>query len=294
MSDPDRYIPGVPCWIDTTQPDPEAAVAFYGDLFGWELEDAMPPGSPGSYYVARLRGGDVAAVSSQQEGAPPTAVWNTYVWVTDADETARKVRDAGGDVLSAPFDVPGAGRMAVFADPAGAAFCVWQAREHRGAAVVNEPGSLNFNDLRTRDLDGARSFYGSVFGWEVLDIGGGLAWALPGYGDFLEQRTPGTRENMAQMGAPERFEDVVASVAELGADEADVPSHWGVTFGVDDADAIAGRAADLGGRVVVPPFDAPWVRTTIIADPQGATFTATKFVPENKDLSESPGASSTA
>jgi predicted enzyme related to lactoylglutathione lyase len=294
MSDPDRYIPGVPCWIDTTQPDPEAAVAFYGGLFGWELEDAMPPGSPGSYYVARLRGGDVAAVSSQQEGAPPTAVWNTYVWVTDADETARKVRDAGGDVLSAPFDVPGAGRMAVFADPAGAAFCVWQAREHRGATVVNEPGSLNFNDLRTRDIDGARAFYGSVFGWEVLDIGAGLAWALPGYGDFLEQRTPGTRENMAQMGAPEGFEDVVASLAPIADDEPDVPSHWGLTFGVEDADAIASRAADLGGRVVVPPFDAPWVRTTVIADPAGATFTASKFVPENKDLPESPSAASSA
>jgi uncharacterized protein len=294
MSDPDRYIPGVPCWIDTTQPDPEAAVAFYGDLFGWELEDAMPAGAPGRYYVARLGGRDVAAVSSQQEGAPPTAVWNTYVWVTDADETARKVSDAGGDVVSAPFDVPGAGRMAVFADPAGAAFCVWQAREHRGATVVNEPGSLNFNDLRTRDLDGARSFYGSVFGWEVLDIGGGLAWALPGYGDFLEQRTPGTRENMAQMGAPERFEDVVASVAPIGDDEPDVPSHWGVTFAVEDADAIAARAADLGGRVVVAPFDAPWVRMTVIADPQGATFRASKFVPENRDVSESPGAASSA
>jgi predicted enzyme related to lactoylglutathione lyase len=294
MSDPDRYIPGVPCWIDTTQPDPDAAAAFYGGLFGWALEDAMPTGSPGRYLVARLPGGDVAAISSQQEGAPPTAVWNTYVWVTDADETARKVRDAGGDVLSAPFDVPGAGRMAVFADPAGAAFSVWQAREHRGATVVNEPGSLNFNDLRTRDIDGARAFYGAVFGWEVLDIGGGLAWALPGYGDFLEQRTPGTRENMAQMGAPERFEDVVASLAPIADDEPDVPSHWGLTFGVEDADAIASRAADLGGRVVVPPFDAPWVRTTVIADPAGATFTASKFVPENKDLPESPGAASSA
>jgi predicted enzyme related to lactoylglutathione lyase len=292
MSDPDRYIPGVPCWIDTTQPDPEAAAAFYGGLFGWELEDAMPPGSPGSYYVARLGGGDVAAVSSQQEGAPPTAVWNTYVWVTDADETARKVRDAGGDVLSAPFDVPGAGRMAVFADPAGAAFCAWQAREHRGAAVVNEPGSLNFNNLRTRDVDGARAFYGAVFGWEVLDIGSGLAWALPGYGDFLEQRTPGMREGMAQMGAPERFEDVVASLAPIADDEPDVPSHWGLTFAVEDADAIASRAADLGGRVVVAPFDAPWVRMTVIADPAGATFTASKFVPENRDVAESPGASS--
>jgi uncharacterized protein len=294
MSDPDRYIPGVPCWIDTTQPDPEAAAAFYGGLFGWELEDAMPPGSPGSYYVARLGGGDVAAVSSQQEGAPPTAVWNTYVWVTDADETARKVRDAGGDVLSAPFDVPGAGRMAVFADPSGAAFCAWQAREHRGAAVVNEPGSLNFNDLRTRDVDGARAFYSAVFGWEVLDIGSGLAWALPGYGDFLEQRTPGMREGMAQMGAPERFEDVVASLAPIADDEPDVPSHWGLTFAVEDADAIASRAADLGGRVVVAPFDAPWVRMTVIADPAGATFTASKFVPDNKDLPAGSGAASGA
>src|SRR5689334_12570435 len=90
MSHPDRYIPGVPCWVDTTQPDPEAAVAFYGGLFGWELEDTMPAGSPGSYHVARLGGRDVAAVSSQPEGGPSAAVWNTYVWVADAEETANR------------------------------------------------------------------------------------------------------------------------------------------------------------------------------------------------------------
>ena len=195
MSDQDRYIPGVPCWVDTTQPDPEAAVAFYGDLFGWEFEDRMPAGSPGRYYVARLRGGDVAAVGSQPEGTPPMAVWNTYVWVADADETAAKVRAAGGKVLTEPFDVGDAGRMAVFADPDGAVFCVWQAREHRGAAVVNEHASLNFKELHTRDLDAARSFYGSVFGWELRDMGGGSMWALPGYGDFLERRNPGLRES---------------------------------------------------------------------------------------------------
>jgi predicted enzyme related to lactoylglutathione lyase len=210
--------------------------------------------------------------------------------VTDAAETADKVRSAGGDVVSPPFDVADAGRMAVFADPAGAAFCVWEARGHRGAEAVNEHGTLNFNDLRTRDLDAARSFYGAVFGWEVLDLGGSFAWALPGYGDFLEQRTPGTREKMAQMGAPERFEDVVASVAAIGDDEPGATSHWGVTFGVEDADAIASRAVDLGGEVVVPAFDAPWVRTTVLADPAGATFTATQFVPENKGLGASSGA----
>ena len=195
----DRYIPGVPCWIDTTQPDPDTGAAFYAELFGWELEDRMPPGAPGKYYVARIRGEDVGAVSSQPEGAPEAAVWNTYVWVEDADETADKVRTAGGTVLTEPFDVPGAGRMATFADPEGAAFCVWQAKEHRGAAVVNEHGSLNFNNLSTRDLEGAQAFYGAVFGWEAIHD---AMWALPGYGDFLEQRNPGMREGMADMGAP--------------------------------------------------------------------------------------------
>src|SRR5687768_6245442 len=284
MAPKDRYIPGVPCWIDTTQPDPEAAVAFYGGVFGWEFKDVTPPGAPGTYHVARIRGGDVAAVGSQPDGGPATAVWNTYVWVEDADETAAKVRAAGGSVLMEPGDVGDSGRMAIFADPAGAAFRVWQAKQHRGAAVVNEPGSLNFNDLHTRDVEGAQSFYGAVFGWEILDVGGGSAWALPGYGDFLEQRRPGTREGMASMGAPERFEDVVASVAAIPDDQPGVAAHWGLTFAVEDADAIAARAAELGGRVVVPPFDAPWVRMTIVTDPQGATFTASKFVPENKDI----------
>ena len=200
MNEQDRYIPGVPCWIDTTQPDPEAAVAFYGGLFGWQLEDAMPPEAPGHYFIARLPGGDVAAVASQPEGAPQTATWNTYVWVQDADEAAAKAQAAGGTVLSDPRDVGDSGRMAVLADPDGAAFCVWQAGEHRGAAVVNEAGSLNFNDLHTRDVESAAAFYGAVFGWEVLDIGGGSAWALPGYGDFLEQRTPGMRKGMAPDG----------------------------------------------------------------------------------------------
>jgi len=294
MSSQDRYIPGVPCWVDTTQPDPDAAVAFYGDLFGWEFEDVMPPGSPGKYYVARLGGKDVAAVGSRPEAAPPGAVWNTYVWVADADETAAKVRAADGSVLMEPFDVGDAGRMAIFADPAGAVFCVWQAKQHRGAAVVNEHASLNFNDLHTRDLNGAKSFYRSVFGWEVLDAGGGLMWALPAYGDFLEQRTPGLRDNIAKMGAPERFEEVVASVGAISDDQRDVPSHWGVTFAVDDADAIATRASELGGRVVMGPFDAPWVRMAVIEDPQGATFTASKFVPENKSLAENTGAPTAA
>lgn len=290
MNERDGYIAGVPCWVDTSQPDPRAAVDFYGGLFGWQFEDVLPPEAPGEYFVARIGGGDVAAVASQPEGGPPMAVWNTYIWVDSADETASKVRAAGGSVLTEPMDVGESGRMAVFADPAGAPFCAWQAKEHRGAKIVNEPGSLNFNNLNTRDPEGAKSFYGSVFGWAILDVGGSTMWTLPGYGDHLEERDPGLRERMAEGGAPTGFEDVVASLNPIPDDQPDTPPHWGVTFAVDDADATAERAAGLGGQVVVPPFDAPWVRMTVITDPQGATFTASKFVPENRSLAEGAGA----
>jgi predicted enzyme related to lactoylglutathione lyase len=285
MPERDGYIPGVPCWVDTSQPDPEAAVAFYRGLFGWETEDMMPPGSGGRYYVARLGGLDVAAVGSIPEGAPQFAMWNTYVWVERADEAASKVRAAGGDVVMEPFDVMDAGRMAVCTDPEGAAFCVWEARGHRGAQLVNDPGSVNFNGLNTRDVAGAKRFYGSVFGWRTLTVGRAAEmWTMPGYGDHLERDNPGLRKMIADVGGPVGFEDVVASINPIPDDQPDTPAHWSVTFGVADADATAAKAAGLGGRVVVPPFDAPWSRLTVLSDPQGATFIASTYAPENKDV----------
>jgi uncharacterized protein len=285
MPERDGYLPGVPCWVDTSQPDPDAATDFYRGLFGWESEDVMPSGSGEKYFIARLRGGEVAGVGSVPEAAPQLALWNTYVSVDSADETAARVRDAGGGVMMEPFDVMTSGRMAVLTDPEGAVFSAWEAREHKGARVVNEPGSLNFNGLNTRDVEGAKSFYGSVFGWETLGVEGGAElWTLPGYGDHLERDDPELRKRVAEVGGPTGFEDVVASINPIADDQPDVPAHWSVTFAVDDADAAAKKATELGGKVTVPPFDAPWVRMTVLADPQGATFIASKFVPENKNL----------
>src|SRR5215204_3728145 len=147
MPERDGYIPGVPCWVDTSQPDPEAAVGFYSGLFGWEFKDVMPPGTEGRYFIARRGGGDVAAVGSIPDAAPPMAMWNTYVWVESTDDIAAKVGDAGGGVVMEPFDVMDSGRMAVFTDPEGAALCIWQAKQHRGARIVNEPVSVTFNGL---------------------------------------------------------------------------------------------------------------------------------------------------
>jgi predicted enzyme related to lactoylglutathione lyase len=278
------YIPGVPCWVDTSQPDPQAARSFYSGLFGWEFEDVMPQGSQGTYLIGRLRGGDVAAVGSIPEGAPPMAMWNTYIWVDSADDTASKARHAGGGVVMEPFDVLDAGRMAVLTDPEGAAFCAWQAKNHKGATVVNEHGSLNFNGLATGDPEGARAFYGAVFGWKTLALPSGVMWTLPGYGDHLEENSPGLRQQMAQMGAPEGFIDVVAALNPFDDDDSETPAHWSVTFAVDDADVAAAKARQLGGEVIAGPLDAPWTRMAVIKDPQGATFIASQFVPENKDL----------
>src|SRR5689334_20493138 len=122
MAERDGYIPGVPCWIDTSQPDPRKALPFYSGLFGWEFEDVMPEDADGAYFVGRIRGGDVAAVSSTPTGAPPVAEWHTYIAVDSADDTAAKALAAGGKVLAEPFDVLDAGRMAVLADPEGAVF----------------------------------------------------------------------------------------------------------------------------------------------------------------------------
>ena len=284
MPERDGYIAGVPCWIDTTQPDPDAALPFYGGLFGWEFEDLMPEGAPGRYYIGRIRGGDVAAVGSAPEEAPPMAVWNTYIWVDSADEAASKVVAAGGTVVAEPFDVFDAGRMAVCADPEGAMFSVWEAKSHKGAKVVNEHGALNFNGLATRDAASAKAFYGEVFGWQTLRMPSGEMWTLPGYGDHLEESTPGLREQMGQMGAPDGFIDVVAALTPIADSDSTTPAHWSVTFGVDDAEATAVTAKELGGKVLSGPFDAPWTRMVILKDPQGATFIASQFVLENKDL----------
>jgi len=286
MLERSEYPPGVPCWVDTSQPDPEAAVRFYAGLFGWEFEDRMPADAPGSYFIAQLHGRDVAAVGSQMEGSPPTPVWNTYIAVDSADDTSAKVTNAGGSVLAEPFDIPDAGRMAVVSDPSGAVFCLWQASGQPGAQLVNEAGTWNFSDLNTRDVEAATAFYGEVFGWVPASLEGGGAeftfLRLPGYGDFLEKSDPDLRTRQAEIGAPDGFEDVVAGLMPMTSDRfpAEVPPHWSVTFAVDDADASAARAAELGGTILAGPIDAGPTRIAIVSDPQGAVFTASKFNPD--------------
>jgi predicted enzyme related to lactoylglutathione lyase len=180
MSRRDEYPTGVPCFVDTLTTDVDAAMRFYEGIFGWEFAGPgpMPGDPPGSYFVARVAGDDVAGVgSAPPEPAPEPPGWNTHIAVQSADDAATRARAAGGSVVVAPVDAAPAGRLAVMQDPAGATFCVWEAGARRGAARVNEPSAWAMSLLSTDDPDVAMSFYGELFGWQAheFDTGGTTA-----------------------------------------------------------------------------------------------------------------------
>jgi len=245
------YPAGTPCWVDVTTTDVEGTTTFYASLFGWEASTDPSP-EAGGYTMFRLHGKDVAAASPASE---TSSAWNTYIASDDVDATVAEITKAGGTVVSEPFDVMGAGRMAVATDPTGGAFGVWQAGMHRGAQLVNEPGSWNWNELATRDVPAAREFYSRVFGWHSEELAD-----VPGY---HVQTIDGHR---------------VAGILPISPEMGDMPTGWGVYFSVEDADASAARAQDLGGTVVVEPFDVSVGRTAWLVDPNGTPFQVIKLV----------------
>jgi predicted enzyme related to lactoylglutathione lyase len=200
--------------------------------------------------------------SSRTDSRPQPPAWLTYVTVEDADATAEKVKAARGNVMMEPFDVMTAGRMAMFADPGSAVFAVWQPKDHIGAELVNEPVSLCWNELRTRDPEGAERFYGEVFGWRAMAfeaMEGYAVWTLSGN---EPENGRGGMIDMASVGMP-----------------AEIPPHWDTAFAVEDADTTAARCEELGGSVTVPPMDIAVGRMAGLQDPAGAAFTAIKLVP---------------
>lgn len=271
MTENRTYPDGVPSWIDTEQPDPQAAQDFYRQLFGWEFTRVSPPGAP-FYAIARLDGRDVAGLS----GAPAqSGRWNTYIAVDDADASAQRVTANGGEILAGPTDVGPAGRSAICRDPAGAEFRLWQARERLGAQMANEPGSWNFSDLHTDERD-TLSFYTVVFGWAVQDLGFATLLRRPGYGDHLEATVnPDIRARQEGIVAPLGFEDAIGWVAPADRGGG---AHWHVTIAVSDRDATADAAGRLGADGASTD-DTKWTRTAVIRDPAGAVFTASQFTP---------------
>lgn len=248
------YDHGVPSWVDLGEPDPAQAAAFYGGLFGWESEEGPP--ETGGYRMCMLKGEPVAGIGPlMTPGVPP--FWNSYVSVDDAAAIAAKVSELGGQVLAEPMDVMGFGKMAVFADPTGAAFSVWQPGTHVGAGLVNETGTLSWNELVTTDVAAATDFYSALFGWtaETQNPGAGM--------EYTEWKLAG-RSIAGMMAKPDMM-------------PAEVPSHWGVYFAVDDTDAAARKVTELGGSVIMEPMDIEPGRFAVVADPAGAMFNIIKM-----------------
>lgn len=240
------YQPGTPSWVDVGSPDPEKTARFYGALFGWQAEDA-PPGS-GGYRFMTLRGRRVAGLGPQAHSGVPS--WSTYIATDDAEAVARAVAVFGGRVLMPPTQMMDIARAAVFADPTGAQFGVWEAGTLAGAGVVDEPGSLCFSELATRAADKAIPFYQGVFGWTAQreQNGARRLWELDG-------RTVGGLVEMDDENVP-----------------ADVPARWSAYFAVDDTDQAVERVRESGGSVSAPPTDIPAGRVAVVADQHGAVF----------------------
>jgi len=252
MSERTSYTPGTPCWVDLGSPDLDASIGFYNGLFGWEVPETANSEATGGYRQAMKGGKPVAGMMPlMQEGQPPA--WSSYVSVADADAAASAVKEAGGSVVAEPMDVMELGRMAVFTDSAGAFFGVWQPGTFIGAELVNEPGALSWNELNTRDVEGAKAFYGAVFGWtfEDNDMGEAGQYTTISSGEDMV----GGILNMTERGVP-----------------GEVPAHWQVYFAVEDTDAAVEQAKQGGGNVMVPPMEVPAGRFSILLDPHGASF----------------------
>ena len=254
MAERTSYLPGTPSWVDLGSPDSAAAATFYGGLFGWEAEFDPRPEAFG-YGMFNLGGKRVAGIGPQQNMDMPP-YWTVYVSVAEIDDTVAKVNDHGGTVLAGPMDVFDAGRMAVFQDPNGTFISAWQPLENIGAQIVNDPGSFGWNELSTTDLAKADAFYQAVFGWG------------------LEPQASNENASIYTVDG-----NVVCGAHTAG--EGEFPA-WSVWFSVEDADASAAKATELGGSVVMPPNDMDFGRGAVLADPHGAVFGIAAVKPEER------------
>lgn len=236
-------------------PDVATAQKFYGTVLGWTFSETDE--EFGGYTVAKVDEANAAGIGPIQEGA--RAAWTMYFASDDADATAAAITANGGSLLAPAMDVGPLGRMVIAADPSGAVFGVWQGKEHIGAQVVNQPGGLTWEDLRSTDPAKAQAFYQAVFGHRVDP----MPMAGPDYGTFA---VAGGEEPVGGMGGL------------MGAPDGS-PSHWLVYFGVADTDAAVAAAEKAGGTVLSPASDTPYGKMAGIADEAGAMFWVVEVPP---------------
>ncbi len=251
-----QHAPGTFSWPELSTTDPAGAKKFYGALFGWTGND-VPMGPDAGSYTLFQKGGQASSAmvglspDQQKMGIPPH--WGAYVTVADADATTEKAKQLGGTVLAGPFDVMGTlGRMAVIQDPTGATFCVWQAKDHIGAGVLDEPGALAWTELMTSDPARSKAFYTALIGWSASEM------PMDSMMYTLFNRPDGIP---------------AGGMMEITPEMGQMPSHWLSYFQVADIEAAVALSAQMGGTTMLAPKPVPGVgKIAILADPQGAAF----------------------
>jgi len=246
------YEPGTPCWVDVLTPDPERTELFYSGLFGWRAASRGGAARSG-YTVLQMDGIDVAGLG-EAAGDGNAPGWSTYFASADVDATAERIVRSGGKVAVEPRSVVDAGRVCFGVDPTGADFGVWQAGRHVGAGLVDEPVSFAWNELRTPDAESAAAFYEAVFGWAGEPLGDDP--------EFV-------------------YRVMAAGSRSCGIWQQGGLAQWSVYFAVEDPDAIATTAAELGGRVRREPTDTPYGRMAVLEDPLGAAFSVIRLAEES-------------
>lgn len=240
------HPPGIFCWPELATTDCASAAAFYGALFEWAAVDVSS--SEHDYRIFQREGLDVGAAYTMgplESSKQPH--WKSYVSVGSADEVAARTPQFGGSVLADPFDVSNIGRTAVLQDRAGATFCVWEARTHIGARLLNGPGALCWTELVTANLESAEDFYTRLFDWTAKRR------RTADYVDLFCHNEP------------------VAGILQRPA--SDVPPHWLPYFAVDDLDDVVELVRKHAGTVIVAPSDIPMAgRFAVLRDPHGARF----------------------
>ena len=243
---------GAPCWVDLMTSDQDQAAGFYGELFGWTVDDPGP--DYGGYKNFHLDGVPVAGFMKRQseDGAPDFDFWSVYLATDDAQRTVDAAAANGGQVLLPPTDVMELGRMAMVADPGGAAIGIWQPGLHKGFGIWGEPSSPSWFELHTRAYDASVQFYRDAFKWDTHAAS-----------DTPEFRYTTLGEGDGQLAG---IMDASAFMPE------GVPATWSIYFGVEDADAALEKIGKLGGSTVQAAEDTPYGRLAIATDSTGAQF----------------------
>ncbi len=245
---------GEALWLDLITEDGDAAAAFYGELFGWEIELR-----PDQSRIIRHEGRDIAAlfeISNEMPNASESQ-WLVGIVSDDLDGAVESARSAGGTILRKITEVPDSGRFAVIRDPQGALLLLGQPTREIGGPRA--PGFFVWAELWTDDVDASAEFYGEILGYQTRTI-----------------ERPGGAYTVFEAGGTPR-------VGLVSTPNEDVKPVWAPYIGVADLRATLDRTVDLGGRVVVKPAEhAGGRQIALIEDPTHAMIFVVQLSPKEE------------